>query len=111
MKKKRKHSRKHIEKLKDFGLHDSDSAPIDKELSFLQVKRNDKRITMHEMDLMFLKDVQDKVADFVEVLFYKKQKEMEESIQKANDFIEEYFSEAEKQKKGGQHGKNRSKEK
>lgn len=54
-----------------------DSAPIDSSLRFLQIKRNGETYTMHKADLMYLKEVQDKIVNFVKYLFYDRLLEME----------------------------------
>lgn len=62
---------------------------LDKDLQFLQVEQNGKRITFHRCDLAFLKEVQDQIATFTEYLFYRRKKEMSEEVEKFNqDLIE-----------------------
>lgn len=63
----------------------ADSASIDKDLKFLQIKRAGKTYTMHKVDLMYLKEVQDQIAYFVEYLFYKRAREMEEEVKAFNE--------------------------
>lgn len=58
---------------------------IDHDLSFLQINRYDKRITFHKADLAYLKEVQDKVTEYVQFLFYQRAKEMEDEVRKFND--------------------------
>lgn len=63
----------------------SDSAhveDVDKDLRFLQVERDGKRVTLHRCDLAFLKEVQDKVVEYIEFLFYQRTKEIEEEVLK-----------------------------
>lgn len=65
----------------------SDSAhveEVDDDLRFLQIERDGKRITLHRCDLAFLKEVQDQVREYVEFLFFKRQKEMDEETEKFN---------------------------
>ena len=71
------------------NLEFAQSAPIDRSLSFLQVNQDDKRITLHVSDLMFLKDVQDQVQTFVEYLFYARSKEMEEEDRRFNEDVKD----------------------
>lgn len=52
-------------------------APIDKELSFLQIEREKQRVLLSDLDLDFLKTVQDKVIDYVQYLFYTESKKQE----------------------------------
>lgn len=68
------------ERLTSFG----DSAPIDEELSFLQINRDGKNITLHICDLAFLRDVQDQVIEFVKYLFYKRHEEMHREVEEVN---------------------------
>lgn len=62
----------------------ADSAPIDKKLEFLQVTRDGKRITLHRADLAFLKEVQDRVTEYVEYLFYRRAQEMKDELTQVN---------------------------
>lgn len=57
---------------------------LDKDLQFLQVEQNGKRITLHRCDLAFLKEVQDQIVTFTEYLFYQRKKEMIEEVEKFN---------------------------
>ena len=70
----------------------SDSAHIEDvaaNLRFLQVEREGKRITLHRCDLAFLKEVQDKVVEYMEFLLYQRTKEMEEEVLKdSQDLLE-----------------------
>lgn len=68
----------------------ADSAVIDKDLEFLQIKRDGKIYTMHQADLAYLKEVQDKVKEYVEFLFYKRSKEMKEEVQRCIKGLESY---------------------
>lgn len=63
----------------------ADSAPIDKKLEFLQVTKDGKRITLHRADLAFLKEVQDKIAEYVEFLFHKRTQEMKDEVIRFNE--------------------------
>ena len=58
---------------------------VDDELRDLQLSRSGKLITLHDVDLVFLKEVQDQISLLVEFLFYKRSKEMETEVQKFND--------------------------
>lgn len=62
-----------------------DSAPIDDDLKFLQVNRDDQIITFSKIDLIYLKEVQDQVVRFVKYLFYDRTKEMEEEVESFNE--------------------------
>lgn len=62
-----------------------DSAPFDDDLHFLQVNQDGRLITFSTIDLIFLKEVQDQIVDFVEYLLYKRKKEMDEEVQSFND--------------------------
>ena len=62
---------------------------VDKDLRFLQIERDGKRITLHRCDLAFLKEVQDQVKDYVEYLFYHRSKEMDEETVKFNEDLVE----------------------
>lgn len=57
---------------------------IDDDLRDLQIHKGEKTITMHDIDLLFLKEVQDQIINFVEYLFYKRSKEMEDEVEKFN---------------------------
>lgn len=57
---------------------------IDEDLGFLQVNQKGKRLTLSRGDLAFLKEVQEKVIDYVEYLFFHRSKEMEEETKKFN---------------------------
>lgn len=73
----------------------SNSAPmkrdeeIDLDLGFLQFFRDGKRITLHRADLAYLREVQDQIVDFVEYLFYKRSKELEEEVEKTKELVKE----------------------
>lgn len=62
----------------------SDSAVIDHDLKYLQLNRDGKTYTLHKSDLAYLKEVQDQIIDFVEFLFFKRAKEMEDEVKKFN---------------------------
>lgn len=62
----------------------ADSAPIDDELDFLQVHRDDQTLTLHRCDLAYLREVQDQVVEFVEYLFYKRREEMKREVEEVN---------------------------
>jgi len=63
----------------------------EEELKDLQIQHNDKTITLHNVDLMFLKEVQDQVVKYVKFLFYERSKEMLAEIQSINkDYIRDY---------------------
>lgn len=70
-----------------------ESAPInrdeelDLDLDFLQFIRDGKRITLHKGDLAFLREVQDQVIEFVEYLFYKRSREMEEEVREVEERV------------------------
>lgn len=70
----------------------ADSAPVeevDEGLRFLQVEKSGKRKTFHRCDLVFLKEVQDQIVNYVEFLFYQREKEMKEEVKQFNqDLIE-----------------------
>lgn len=63
----------------------AESAPIDKDLEFLQIRRNGKTITLSLADLAFLREVQDEVARYVHYLFYKRAELMDDIVDKVND--------------------------
>lgn len=56
------------------------SAIIDEDLQFMQLKRDGKTYTLHKSDLAYLKEVQDQVAEYVEFLFWKRAREMEDEV-------------------------------
>lgn len=63
----------------------------EEELKDLQIQREDQTITLHNVDLMFLKEVQDQVVKYVKFLFYERSKEMLAEIQSINkDYIRDY---------------------
>jgi len=62
-----------------------DSAPIDRNLDYLQVEQDGKRITFHIADLTFLKEVQDQIVDYVGYLFYKRKHEMKREVDRFNE--------------------------
>lgn len=62
------------------------SAPIDKSLDFLQTQKDGKLLTLHRADLVYLKEVQDKVVEYVEYLFYKRAQEMKKEVEEVNAF-------------------------
>lgn len=49
---------------------------IDKDLQFLQLDRDGKRIFLSRFDLAFLKEVQEEVINYIQFLFFKRKKEM-----------------------------------
>lgn len=62
---------------------------IDKDLEFLKLNRSGDNYIMHKVDLAYLKEVQDQLITFVEYLFHKRYKEMQEEVQIFNqDLIE-----------------------
>ena len=65
----------------------------EEELKDLQIQRNSKTVTLHNADLMFLKEVQDQVTQYVKFLFYERSKEMENEISNINeDYLREYVT-------------------
>ena len=62
----------------------ADSALIDDELDFLQVHKDGQTLTLHRCDLAYLREVQDKVSEYVEFLFSKRLKEMETEVEEVN---------------------------
>lgn len=62
-----------------------DSAPIDKDLQYLQIERDGKRLTLSRSDLAYLKEVQNKVAEYVEFLFYTRTQEMKDEVIRFNE--------------------------
>lgn len=60
------------------------SAPIDESLKFLQVNQDGRIKTLNDIDIIYLKEVQDQIVDFVEYLFYKRSREMEREVEKFN---------------------------
>lgn len=62
----------------------AESAPIDPSLDFLQIERDGQTLTLHRCDLAYLKEVQDKVVELVEFLFYKRHGEMEKEVEEVN---------------------------
>ena len=65
----------------------------EEELKGLQVQHDGRTITLHNADLMFLKEVQDQVAQYVKFLFYERSKEMENEISNINeDYLREYVT-------------------
>lgn len=70
------------------------SAQIDHDLQFLQVQQDGKTITMSRGDLMYLKEVQDEIADYVKYLFYKRKLEMVKEVEQFNeDLTDDDFDE------------------
>ena len=57
---------------------------IDKDLNFLMLNNDDGKYIMHKVDLAYLKEVQDQIITFVEYLFYKRSKEMEDEVSAFN---------------------------
>lgn len=63
----------------------ANSAPIDKSLEFFQIDREGKKITLSKPDLAYLKEVQDKIVEYVEFLFFNRTKEMKEEEKRFNE--------------------------
>lgn len=64
----------------------SDSAPmLGDDLPVFQFERDGKLITMSVEDLEFLKDVQDKVEEYVSFLYYQRRKEAQREVQILNE--------------------------
>lgn len=79
--------------IKKYGrMKNADSAPIDERLSFLQIHQNGKTVTMSRADLAFLKEVQDKVVEYVEFLFYQRSKEMKREEEQVIDRFAKYHN-------------------
>lgn len=76
----------------------ADSAPIDKSLEFLQFERYGKTMTMSDADLLFLKEVQDRIGEYVKYLFYERANRMSEIIDDLNEDLVELTSEELKEK-------------
>lgn len=64
--------------------NNAESAKIDKQLEFMQVNKDGKTITLSLVDLMFLREVQDKVANYVEFLFYQRWETMNKAVNAVN---------------------------
>lgn len=63
----------------------------EEELKGLQIQHDGETITLHNADLMFLKEVQDQVTQYVKFLFYERSKEMLAEIQRINkDYLRDY---------------------
>ena len=73
-----------VYKMWDRKVNYMNSAVIDKDLSFLQIERDGKRITLHKGDIAFLKEVQDKVVDYVRYLFFARTEEMRTETDRFN---------------------------
>lgn len=64
----------------------SDSAPMTgDELPVFQFEKDDKTLTLSVVDLEFLKDVQDKVSEYVSFLYFQRKKEADEELRKLNE--------------------------
>lgn len=61
---------------------------IDQDLSFLQIEQRGKTVLLHRCDLAVLKDMQDKIADFVEWLFFERSREMKREVDAVNEFVD-----------------------
>lgn len=63
----------------------SDSAPMmGDDLPVFQFEKDDKTLTLSVVDLEFIKDVQDKVSEYVSYLYFQRKKEADEELRKLN---------------------------
>lgn len=76
----------------------ADSAQIDKSLEFMQFERDGKTMTMSDADLLFLKDVQDKIGEYVKYLFYERATRMAEIVDDLNRDMTDLTAEELKEK-------------
>lgn len=63
----------------------AECAPVER--TTFQIEKDGKKITLSRADLEFLKEVQSKVYDYVDYLFYCRSKEMEEEEKKAQTLL------------------------
>lgn len=65
----------------------SDSAKMETKYQLFQIQRGEKRITMSYCDVNFLKALQDELVSVVERAFVERAKEMDEEMQRINEYF------------------------
>lgn len=72
----------------DFKNSAQVNVDIDQKLQFLQLHRYGKTILLHRCDLAVLKDMQDKIIEYVEGLFLLRAREMKKEVDAVNDYLD-----------------------